>query len=303
MRVVSLLPSATELLFRLGVEPVGVSHSCDYPPAARDLPTLTSTAVDHGDDRSAADIDRQTRDVEGSVYDVDENRLADLDPDAVVTQATCEVCAVDASEVRAAVDRLGLDATVVTLDPHSLADVLDDVTRVGGAVGVPDRAASLRADLAARVERVTERASAAETHPRTAVLDWTDPVIAGGHWVPELVDRAGGRPGLVTEGPSTPQRWADVRAFDPEVLFVAPCGFDAARAASAVDDLRAREGWADLSAVSAGEVYAVDGNGYVNRPGPRLADTLELFAACLRPERFDPPAPDAVRRVRPTSRA
>jgi iron complex transport system substrate-binding protein len=121
--------------------------------------------------------------------------------------------------------------------------------------------------------------------------------------VPELVDRAGGRPGLVTEGSSTPQRWADVRAFDPEVLFVAPCGFDVDRAESAVDDLRAREGWADLSAVSAGEVYAVDGNGHVNRPGPRLVDTLELFAACLHPERFDPPAPDAVRRVHPTSRA
>lgn len=297
MRVVSLLPSATELLFALGIEPLGVSHGCDYPPAAREKPVLTSTDVEYGAERSAADIDRQTRSVEGSAYDVDETLLADLNPDLVVTQATCEVCAVDAADVHAAVDSANLDAEVLTLDPHSLSDVFEDVTRVGDAVGASDRAASLRRELEARVERVERRAAAASDRPRTAVLDWTDPVIAGGHWVPGMVERAGGTPGLVTDGPSTPRRWADVRAFDPEVLVVAPCGFDAERAVDAVADLRARDGWGDLTAVREGNVYAVDGNGHVNRPGPRLAASLELFAACVHPDLFDAPAPDLARRV------
>ncbi|QIB73655.1 ABC transporter substrate-binding protein [Halogeometricum borinquense] len=297
MRVVSLLPSATELLYGLGAEPLGVSHSCDYPPAARAKPVLTSTVIEYGDDRSPADIDRQTRNVEGSTYDIDVDLLADLDPDLVVTQATCEVCAVDASDVFEAVERRGIDADVLTLDPHSLSDVLDDLTRVGEAIGASDTAASLRAELEARIERVTDRAAAAMARPRTAVLDWTDPVIAGGHWVPDMVERAGGTPGLVTDGPSTPQYWDDVRAFDPEVLIVAPCGFDVERGTDAVSDLRSTDGWANLTAVQNGNVYVVDGNGYVNRPGPRLVDSLELFASCIHPDRFEAPAPDVVRRV------
>ena len=297
MRVVSLLPSATELLYALDVDPVGVSHSCDYPPAAREKPVLTSTAIDYGDDRSAADIDRQTRRVEGGVYDVDEGLLAELDPDLVVTQATCEVCAVDASDVLAAVERRGVDAEVLTLDPHSLSDVLDDVERVGAAAGASERAASLRASLTARVDRVTDRAAATTDRPRTAVFDWTDPVIAGGHWVPGMVERAGGTPGLVTDGPSKPQRWTDVRSFDPEVLVVAPCGFGVERAADALADLRSKDGWDDLTAVRDGNVFVADGNGHVNRPGPRLVDSVELLASCIHPERFDAPAPDVVRRA------
>ncbi|MFW6000646.1 MAG: ABC transporter substrate-binding protein, partial [Halorubrum sp.] len=228
MRVASLLPSATETLFALGVEPVGVSHSCDYPPAARDLPTLTSTVVDH-EDRSAADVDAQMRDVDGAVYDLDEDRLAALEPDLLVTQATCDVCAVDAGEVRAAAERLDPAPEVLALDPHSFSDALDDAVRIGEAIGRADAANDLRADLRERVDAVrkrAERAVAEEGRPRTAVLDWTDPPIRAGHWVRDMVEIAGGDPAFQPDGPSEPVAWADVRAADPEALVVAPCGFD-----------------------------------------------------------------------------
>jgi len=286
MRVASLLPSATETLFALGVEPVGVSHSCDHPTAARERPTLTSTVVDH-EDRSAADIDAQMRAVDGAVYDLDTERLAALEPDLLVTQATCDVCAVDASEVRAAAERLDPAPDVLACDPHSFADALDDVVRIGEAVGATDAATALRADLRERVDAVRERAERAvadEGRPRTAVLDWTDPPIRAGHWVRDMVAIAGGDPSFQPDGPSEPVAWDDVRAFDPEALVVSPCGFDRDRAVDAVGDLADRPGFADLSAVADGRTYAVDGNGLFNRPSHRLVDSLETLFACLHPE-------------------
>ncbi|MFC6754759.1 ABC transporter substrate-binding protein, partial [Halorubrum tibetense] len=225
MRVVTLLPSATETLFALGVEPVGVSHSCDHPPAARELPTLTSTVVDH-EGREAADIDAQMRGVEGAVYDLDVDRLAGLDPDLVITQATCDVCAVDAGAVHAAAASIDAGPETLTLDPHSFADALDDVTRIGAAVDRRDAAATLRARLSDRVDRVRKRAEAAVAasgRPRTAVLDWTDPPIRAGHWVRDMVELAGGDPEFQPCGPSEPVAWDDIRAFEPEVLVVTPC--------------------------------------------------------------------------------
>ncbi|WP_423996310.1 ABC transporter substrate-binding protein [Halorubrum trapanicum] len=301
MRVASLLPSATETLFALGVEPVGVSHSCDHPPAARDLPTLTGTVVDHAD-RSAADIDEQMREVDGAVYDLDEARLADLEPDLLVTQATCDVCAVDASEVRAAAARLDPEPEVLALDPHSFADALDDVVRIGEAVGAEAAASDLRADLRERVDAVRERAEravAAEGRPRVAVLDWTEPPIRAGHWVRDMVGIAGGDSSFQPDGPSEPVAWGDVVDADPEALVVAPCGFDRDRAVDAVDDLSARPGFEDLSAVADGRVYAVDGNGLFNRPSHRLVDSLEALFACLHPDHAatTPAAHDRIARV------
>ncbi|EMA61317.1 Fe3+-hydroxamate ABC transporter substrate-binding protein [Halorubrum distributum JCM 13561] len=301
MRVASLLPSATETLFALGVEPVGVSHSCDHPPAARELPTLTSTVVAHAD-RSAADIDEQMRDVDGAVYDLDEARLADLEPDLLVTQATCDVCAVDASEVRAAAARLDPAPDVLACDPHSFADALDDVVRIGAAVGEEAVASDLRADLRERVDAVRERAERAvadEGRPRTAVLDWTDPPIRAGHWVRDMVEIAGGDPAFQPDGPSEPVAWADVREFDPEALVVAPCGFDRDRAVDSVADLAARPGFDEITAVVDDRAYAVDGNGLFNRPSHRLVDSLEALFACLHPEYAGttPAAHDRVARV------
>jgi iron complex transport system substrate-binding protein len=291
MRVASLLPSATETLFALGVEPVGVSHSCDHPPAARELPTLTGTVVDHAD-RSAADIDEQMRDVDGAAYDLDEERLAALEPDLLVTQATCDVCAVDASEVREAAARLDPEPEVLACDPHSFEDALDDVERIGEAVGEETAASALREDLRERVDAVRERAEravAAAGRPRAAVLDWTEPPIRAGHWVRDMVEVAGGDPAFQPDGPSEPVPWADVCEFDPEALVVAPCGFDRDRAVDAVGDLAERPGFGDLAAVAADRAYAVDGNGLFNRPSHRLVDSLEALFACLHPDHAGTP--------------
>lgn len=281
MRVVSLIPSATELLAALGIDPVGVSHSCDHPPHVADRPRLTSTVIDY-EDRSSGDIDEQMRSVDGAVYDLDADRLAALDPDLVVTQATCDVCAVDASEVYEAVDERDLDADVLALDPHSFDDVLADVRRVGAAVGRESEAESLLAGARRRVAAV-ETAVEGLDRPRTALLDWTDPLIRGGHWVGDMVSVAGGDDSFQPDGPSEPLRWDALLDYDPERLLVAPCGFSHERATDAVAELAAHPDWGSLAAVRSGHVYAVDGNALVNRPGPRLVDSLEVLAECIHP--------------------
>jgi len=296
MRVVSLLPSATEIVYALGVEPVGVSHECDYPPTAREKPAVNRSRVDA--DASSADIDRQVQQAlaDDGVYDIDRETLATLDPDVVISQGICDVCAVDEVRVRDAVDDLGLDADVLTTDPHSLADVLADIERIGAVLDREDRAGELVADLDARIEAVERQVGATERRPRVAVLDWLDPVMVAGHWVPGMVDLAGGRYGLTERGArSRPREWATIREYDPELLVVSPCGFGLDQTAENVSDVTDREGWADLTAVREERIYAVDGHHYVNRPGPRLVDALEFFAALCHPDRFDAPPRDAVR--------
>jgi iron complex transport system substrate-binding protein len=287
MRVVSLLPSATEMLYALDVEPVGVSHECDHPPAARDLPTVVSTSVDP--DASSAEINEQVAEAEreGGVYDIDREILAELDPDLVVSQGICEVCAVDDSAIRQAVSDLGLEAEIVTTDPHSLADVFADIERLGGVLDCEARATELVSDLEARVERV--RRETPDSGPTVAVLDWLDPVMVAGHWMPELVEDCVASYGLAEPGDrSRPREWDELREYDPEILVAAPCGFDLDQTLANADDLTAREGWTDLSAVQSGRVYTMDGHNYVNRPGPRLVETLEFLAGVVA-ESFETP--------------
>jgi iron complex transport system substrate-binding protein len=282
MRVVSLLPSATELCYALGVEPVGVSHECDYPPAATDLPTVIDSRID--DTASSGDIDEQVQTAvdEGGVYTLDRERLAELDPDIVVSQGICDVCAVDDTLVREAVADLGLDCEVVATDPHSLDDLLADVERLGEALDRPGRASTLRGELTARLDAVGT--ATPDGGPDVAVLDWLDPVMVAGHWVPEMVELAGGTYGLAESGArSRPREWETIREADPDVLVAAPCGFEPEQTAANAADLAGRRGWAELTAVREGNVYIVDGHHYVNRPGPRLVDTLELFADLLHP--------------------
>jgi iron complex transport system substrate-binding protein len=281
MRVVSLLPSATEMLYTLGVEPVGVSHECDHPPAAADLPSVISARIDP--DASSAEINEQVVAAEdsGGVYEIDRELLADLDPDVVVSQGICDVCAVDDTVIREAVADLSLDARVVTSDPHSLEEVFADLERLGGVLDREDRAQEVVADLRARVEAVAE--AAPDEGPRVAVFDWLDPVMVAGHWVPGMVDLAGGTYGLAAPGDrSTPREWDEIRSYDPEVILAAPCGFGLDQTLENTDDLSDREGWNALTAVREGRVYAVDGHHYVNRPGPRLVDTIELFAGVIQ---------------------
>jgi len=296
MRVVSLLPSATEIVYALGVEPVGVSHECDYPPPAREVPAVNSSRVDP--DATSAEINEQVEAAieEGGVYEIDRERLAALDPDVVVSQGICDVCAVDEVRVRTAVDDLGLGAEVLTTDPHSLADVLADVERIGSALGREERAHEFVADLRQRIAAVERAVAGVDERPDVAVLDWLDPPMVAGHWVPGTVETAGGRYGLADPGErSRPREWAEVRAYDPDILVAAPCGFDLDQTAANLTDLTAREGWLDLTAVREGRAYAVDGHHYVNRPGPRLVDALEFFGALLHPDRFEDPPGEAVR--------
>ncbi|ADJ16389.1 cobalamin-binding protein [Halalkalicoccus jeotgali] len=298
MNVLTLLPSATEIVCALGVTPVGVSHSCDHPPAVGELPTITRSRVDAGAD--SATIDEQVLAAEraGGVYEIRMDELERAEPDLIVTQGVCEVCAVDTVLVREAVEELDLDCEVLTTDPHSLEDVLVDIERIGRALGREQRAGELLADLRARVEAVRKRSPDDAERPRVLDIDWMDPVMIGGHWVPELFEIAGAEYGLVEAGEaSTPVEWDSVVEYDPEALAVAPCGFDLKQTLANLGDLRNREGWSELTAVREGRVVLVDGSAYLNRPSHRLVDSLEALASTLHPDRFDDPPAGAVRRL------
>ena len=295
MRVVSLLPSATEIVCALGVDPVGVTHECDYPPRIADVPAVVHSRVDI--DQSSRNLDTAVREAvdDGGVYELDRDRLEELDPDVVVTQGLCDVCAVDESVVRETLSTLDLDATLVATHPHTLDDVFTDIDRIGSALDRPDAATRLVSDLRERVQRI-ETQVAGTDRPTVTVFDWLDPVMVSGHWVPELVELAGGEFRLAEVGEhSGPVEWQTVREVDPEVLVAAPCGFSVERTVDSLTDLTDRPGWDDLRAVRTGNTYVLDGHHYVNRPGPRLVETLEAFAGLLHPERVDAPADSMAR--------
>jgi iron complex transport system substrate-binding protein len=297
MRVVSLLPSATEILYALDVEPVGVSHECDHPPQATAKPAVNQSHVDP--DASSSEINEQVAEAEAGdgVYTVDRETLAALDPDLIITQGVCDVCAVDEVLVRQAVADLGLGADVLTMDIHSLPGLFDTIQQVGQAVDRTAQAADLVASLEARVEAVAGTVSdaPAASEPRVAVLDWLDPVMVAGHWVPEMVRRAGGQYALEDAGAhSQPREWATVRDYDPEVIVLSPCGFDLDQIRASLAAVTARPGWTELSAVEREAVYLLDGHHYLNRSGPRLVDTQEYLAWMLHPDEFAQPPADAV---------
>lgn len=280
VRIVSLLPSATEILFALGAgeDVVGVTFECDTPPQARERRVVSDSAMPSG--LSPAEIDAwvsaavaQGRDL----YRLDAGALADLDADLVVTQDLCAVCAVDVDTVDAALAHLGCRADVLSTDPHTLAEVLDSVLRLGRAVGRPDEARSLVESLRARLAAVAALPAPA-VRPRVAVLEWTDPPYAPGHWIPEMVEIAGGTCVLGTAGArSVRTTWADVAAARPDLIVVAPCGFDRDGAAAQAAAL------ADAGLVPDGvPLLPVDADGLWARPGPRLVDGVEELAAALR---------------------
>jgi iron complex transport system substrate-binding protein len=284
VRIASLVPSATELLFALGLgdRVVAVTHECDYPPPARELPHLTRSVVPAG--LPPAEIDRAVRDrVESgrALYVLDEELLARLGPDLVVTQAVCEVCAVSYDDVIAAADRLPTRPGVISLDPSTLGDVIADVERLGAAAGVADAARTLSASLRARLERV-RAAVAGAPRPRVLALEWLDPPYVGGHWVPEMVALAGGEDALGT-APGSRSRvaaWDELAAARAEVVVSMPCGYDAAGAERETLPHLDR-----IRALGAERVVAVDASAYFSRPGPRLVEGVELLAHLLHPDR------------------
>jgi iron complex transport system substrate-binding protein len=294
VRIVSLLPSATEIVFALGLgdELVAVSHECDYPPAARQRPAVTRSPL-HGHDLTSAEIDRRTTEElrdGGTLYHLDSGLLRTLAPDLILTQELCDVCAVAQPEVERAVRELGTAPRVLSLEPNTLGDVLQTIQVVGAATGREAQAEGLMAALQGRVGGV--RAATAELAPRPRVfcMEWTDPPWVAGHWVPEMVTLAGGDDVLGTPGtPSVRVEWERVVAAAPDVIVLMPCGYDLARTIAERAVLEALPGWATLPAVRARRVYAVDGSSYFNRPGPRLIDGLELLAHLLHPRHFEAP--------------
>ncbi|MGN6664437.1 MAG: cobalamin-binding protein [Solirubrobacterales bacterium] len=287
MRIASLVPSATEMLFALGLgeSVVGVTHECDHPAAARELPHLTATVLPAG--LSAGEIDAAVKEVVGegrALYSLDEERLAELAPDLIVTQAVCDVCAVSYEDVVAVAARLPGRPRVVQQDPSTLGEVLDDVVRLGEAAGIPARAQGLREDIERRLAEVRD-AVAGAPRPRVLALEWLDPPFLGGHWIPEMIEIAGGEDVIGRRGEKSPQvEWEDLRGVDPDVIVTMPCGWylDDSRAQALAHRDR-------LDALGARRLFAVDAASTFSRPGPRLVDGVELLGHLFHPGRVQPP--------------
>ncbi|MCE7948175.1 MAG: cobalamin-binding protein [Chloroflexi bacterium CFX4] len=290
MRIVSLLPSSTEIVCALGMadQLVGRSHECDYPEAVKTVPVCTAPKFDpHG---SSAQINERVRAVLNeaiSVYRVDEALLQTLQPNVIVTQSLCEVCAVSLADVQQAVCTWSSEAQIVSLEPNHLADIWADIRRVAEALGVPERGAAVVAALQARMAAISAQARTLPERPSVVCIEWADPLMAAGNWLPEMVEMAGGTNLFGEAGQHSPWlTWDALRAADPEIIILMPCGFDMARTAQDVPILQGLEGWSALRAVQDGRIYLTDGNQYFNRPGPRLAESLEILAEIVHPEHF-----------------
>lgn len=287
MRIVSLLPSATEIICSIGLgdQLVGVSHECDYPTFVSSLPRVTQTLIPN--DASSREIDDLVRErlkTERALYSLDLPTLESLQPDLIVTQALCDVCAVAEKEVTAAACALPGQPQVINLEPACLEDVFRCMQLIGDATGTADQAAAAIAQLRQRVERVVSRAQLSTAHPKVVLLEWIDPPFSSGHWSPELVRLAGGIEQLGREGQrSHTTAWQEVLQADPDCLVIACCGFDIKRTLLDIPILTSYPGFDQLMCVQSDNVYLVDGNAYFNRPGPRLVDSLEILAHILQP--------------------
>lgn len=292
MRIASLLPSATEIVCALGrgEELVARSHECDHPADVARLPAVTRPRLAiEGSSREIHDRVTALAGASGGVYAIDADRLRELAPTHVVTQAQCDVCAVGMGEVeRALAAWTEPRPAVAALHPADLAAVVDDIRRTGTFLSAEARAERLVREMEDRFAAV-DRATAGGTRPRVACLEWIDPLMGAGNWIPELVRIAGGEPVLGTAGRHSAWiSWNDLAAADPDVLLVIPCGFDLARTGLELRALAKDRRWREMRAVASGRAFAADGNSYFNRPGPRLADTAEILAEIIRPEAVEP---------------
>ena len=302
VRIASLLPSATEIAYAIGLgdDVVAVTHECDFPDEASSKTHVTRSLL--APELPSAEIDRavveSTQDAH-SIYELDIETLVGLRPDLIITQDLCEVCAVPRSAVDEAVALLQPDARVLSLDPNTLDEVLESIALVGEASGRASQAQRTVDTLRQRVDAVQRAVAPTTSRPRVFCCEWLDPIFCGGHWVPELARLAGGVDGIGQEAePSFRVEWDIVLEYQPEVIVLMPCGFDAAQAAGRIDELSRRPGWSDLPAVREGRVFAVNASAYFSRPGPRLVDGLESLARIMHPDAFEKPVPqDAVLRL------
>jgi iron complex transport system substrate-binding protein len=301
MRICSLLPGATEILYRLGLgdQIVGVTHECDYPPEAKQRPAVVRSAID-SHRLTSGEIDRKVGEMlagGNALYRIDEPAFIDAAPDLILTQGLCDVCALDYNSVTRAAALLPRAPVILSLNPHNLAELLDDILRIGAATKRDGAAANLVRDFRARIQTVGSREP--RRRPRVVCLEWFEPLYTAGHWVPEVVELAGGDDVLGRAGaPSAKIAWRHVVAAQPDVLLMMPCGFDVRRTVREATPLRRLEGWNDLPAVKTGNVFALNGNAYFSRPGPRLVDGLEILARILHPGEFSSePSPVDAKRV------
>ena len=303
MRICSFLPSGTEIVFALGLGDslYAVSHECDYPSEALDKPKVVRSKFD-ADNLSSQEIDRIVTEMyqRGErIYEVDEDVLRDAAPDLVITQELCDVCAVSYEDVRHAASRLAYPPNVVSLDPASIGNMLDDIQMVGDLCGVPDAASAFVAELNGRIDAVRSHVSASVSTPRVACIEWLEPPIVAGHWIPQMVELAGGVDALAKPGaPSRRITMEELAASEPDVLVLMPCGMDAERAREEFEGLENLEEWRNLPAVANGRAYFVDSGSYFSRSGPRLVDGLEQMAYMAHPDMSEEPASiDRVGRV------
>ncbi|HEY2656143.1 MAG TPA: cobalamin-binding protein [Solirubrobacteraceae bacterium] len=293
MRIVSLVPSATEMLFALGLgdDLIAVTHECDYPPEALELPRITRRTLP--EDLTAAEIDAavKQRALAGeALYALDADLLDELQPELIVTQALCSVCAISDAEVRAIAEEIESQPIVISLDPHTVGEVLGDARTLAQATDTKDEAVDLIRESSARIDRIRLAVRGAR-RPRVAALEWLDPPYAAGHWTPQLIDYAGGEDVLGFAGePSEQRSWEEIATAEPDIVIAMPCGFSAEIAHREAEMQRTH-----LKRVGAGQIVAVDGSAYFSRPGPRIVDGLELLAGILHPERVPPgPASEAL---------
>lgn len=290
MRILSLLPSATEIVYALGLgdDLVGVSHECDYPEEARTKPivsTSTPEAASCSEEIHSAFSEHHHS--SHSLYRIDEQLLKRIDPDVILTQELCTVCAIPVAQVREAARILAGPRRVVSLEPNNLRQILENISAVAEVTDRQSQAAVLIAQLERRIERIASAASSVRQRPRVFCMEWMDPVMAGGHWIPEMIRIAGGTDGLGSDGqPSTAIDWEEVVKFAPQILIIMPCGYKTARSRGEVDQVASRPGFHELPAVESGEVYIVDSPAFFSRPGPRIIDGLEILAQIIHPELF-----------------
>jgi iron complex transport system substrate-binding protein len=291
VKIASLLPSTTEIACALGLQAhlVGRSHECDFPTGVETLPVCTEARMDSS--LPSVEIDRQVKAIlsQGiSVYDVHADLLKALQPDIILTQDQCEVCAVSLKDVESAVcGWLGQPARIVSCSPMRLSDVWGDIRAVATACGVEDRGRALVDSLTNRVDRIAQMAQTLPNKPRVACIEWLEPLMSAGNWVPELVTLAGGVNLFGTAGEHSPWfSWEELLAADPDILIILACGFSLSRTRSEMSSLTEHPLWNQLRAVQTGQVYLTDGNQYFNRPGPRLVESVEILAEIFHPDQF-----------------
>ncbi len=293
MRICSLLPSSTEIVFALGLSEnlVAVTHECDYPPEARSKPVIVNSILKEKQKLSSAHIDEfvsKSRSEGRSVYLIDSERLMEIKPDLIITQGLCDVCAISENQVTQVCETLGSNPEILSLGPSTVSEVMDSIMLVGEVTGTREKASQIVDSLCKRIERVEKKLSGERYRPGVFCLEWLDPPYAAGHWVPEMIKTAGGEPLVSRAGePSFKTTWDEILNSSPEYMILMPCGFDIEKTLDGIEDVTNKVGqWHALRAVKKSHCYIVDANSYFSRPSPRIVDGIELLAGIIHSDIF-----------------